>query len=106
MRLPELTHLQFFILSSLGLGSKSGATVRRELARQGHRKSGPAFYQLMARLEDAGVISGSYKSHVVDGYRVKERWYGLTGAGARACNATLEFYQRRTPLRVSLGEGA
>lgn len=69
-----------------------GRQVRRELGRRGVRRSGPAFYQMMARLEDAGLVGGEYDQKVVAGQIIKERRYTLTPAGAAAWNATRDFY--------------
>ncbi len=92
MPLPELTHLQFAILACLMHGEQSGQHVRDELAKLRYRKSGPAFYQLMARLEDAGFVAGRYEQKTIDGQPVKERRYKLLAGGQRAYNATIEFY--------------
>ena len=58
MSVPKLTHLQFLVIGVLLRGDCSGRVVRSELEAFGIRKSGPAFYQLMARLEDAGWDNG------------------------------------------------
>jgi DNA-binding PadR family transcriptional regulator len=92
MRAPEVTHLQFQILAILMGQQLSGQSVRDELRSQGIRKSGPGFYQLMARLEDAGFVQGWYELNEIDGQVVKERWYKLTAAGNRAVSRTREFY--------------
>ena len=91
-RLPALTHLQFIILGALRGGEQPGKSLRRELARHGVRRSAPAFYQMMARVEDAGWVDGSYTQQIVDGQIIKERQYRLTAAGARAWTATRDFY--------------
>lgn len=91
-RIPEITHLQFLVLGLLKDGSALGRAVRRDLARHGARRSGPGFYQMMARLEDAGLVAGEYDQKVVDGQIIKERRYTLTPAGARAWSATRDFY--------------
>ena len=64
----------------LRAGERSGRTVRRSLARHGIERSGPAFYQMMARLEDAGFVAGEYDQKIVDGQIIKERRYTLTTA--------------------------
>ena len=56
-RIPDITHLQFLVLGMLRGGERLGRTVRRSLARHGVARTGPAFYQMMARLEDAGLVS-------------------------------------------------
>src|SRR3954451_19839409 len=98
MPLPELTHLQFLVLSTLLDGERSGREVRERLAEAGERKSGPAFYQFMARLEDAGFVEGWYDQKVVDGQIIKERRYRVTGAGSEAFQDTRGFYLARRGL--------
>lgn len=106
MPLPSLSHLQFQIIGILRGGEQSGQYVRDELAQQGVKKSGPGFYQLMARLEDAGFVKGHYLQKVIDGQAVKERRYKLTASGVRAWEATERFYSSQIALanrRASLG---
>lgn len=95
MPLPTLSHLQFQIIGILKSGEQSGQYVRDELAQQGVKKSGPGFYQLMARLEDSAFVKGHYVSKVIDGQAVKERRYKLTATGLRAWNATIAFYKQQ-----------
>jgi DNA-binding PadR family transcriptional regulator len=94
-RLPPVTHLQFLVLEFLRNREEPGRTVRDMLRRHGVRRSTPAFYQLMARLEEMGVVRGEYVPKVVKGQTVKERRYALTPAGARAYNATCAFYRQK-----------
>src|SRR6185369_7323660 len=90
--LPDLTHLQFLVLGILRGGARTGHGVRKALARHGVRRSGPAFYQMMARLEDAGFVDGEYDQKVVSGQIIKERRYTLTDRGEAAWSATRAFY--------------
>lgn len=93
MSLPLLTHLQFLVLRYLMSGDESsGRYLRERLAERGVSKSGPAFYQLMARLEDGGFVEGWYDQKVVDGQLFKERRYRITGDGVEAMQAVCEFY--------------
>ena len=93
MRLPDLTHLQFVIVDVLGPREKSGRELRQGLRERGIRKSGPGFYQLMARLEEAGVVKGWYDQKIVEGQIIKERRYKITGSGMRARERSLDFYR-------------
>jgi DNA-binding PadR family transcriptional regulator len=95
MPLPTLSHLQFQIIGILKSGEQSGQYVRDVLAQQGVKKSGPGFYQLMARLEDAGFVKGRYEQLLIDGQAVKERRYTVTASGVRAWDATLRFYKQQ-----------
>jgi len=90
--IPSITHLQFLVLALLRDGGKTGRHVRRALARHGVRRSAPAFYQMMARLEDARLVAGEYDQKIVDGQIIKERRYSLTSQGEAAWSATRAFY--------------
>jgi len=90
--LPEVTHLQFLVLGLLRGGPRRGLALRRALARHGARRSGPAFYQMMARLEDGGLVAGEYDQRVVGGQIIKERRYTIAPPGERAWSATRAFY--------------
>jgi hypothetical protein len=92
---PEITNLQILVLEALLRGEQTGRGVRVVLAEHGVRKSAPAFYQLMARLEDGGLIEGRYESKVVDGQPIKERRYRLTGVGERTWESAVDFYRER-----------
>jgi len=66
--------------------------VRSELKGFGVRKSGPAFYQLMARLEDAGLVVGTYHQEVIQAQIIRERHYKLTAEGSQAWTGSRDFY--------------
>ena len=104
--LPELSHLQFALLDVLGTASMSGKSVRAELAAIGIRKSGPAFYQAMSRLEEAKLVEGWYSQQIIEGQIIKERQYRMTGNGARALNEAKRFYMARTAPLVWNGNPA
>ena len=90
--IPELTHLQFLVLSILRSGARTGRQVRKALSRHGIRRSAPAFYQMMARLEDAAFVDGEYDQKVVDSQIIKERRDTLSTKGEAAWSATRAFY--------------
>ena len=50
---------------------------------------------MMARLEDAGLVEGSYRQKVIDGQLLKQRHYRVRPAGARAWSVTRDFYLPR-----------
>jgi DNA-binding PadR family transcriptional regulator len=88
-----LTPLQFAVLSLIDRKTP-GATVRAMLAsRFGIDKSGPSFYQAMARMEGEGWVKGEYVQSLVDGQPIKERVYSLTPSGAKVLAKTKEFYR-------------
>ena len=91
MRLPKLSHLQFLVLSVLLSEEHSGRELRARLSEFGVRKSGPAFYQLMARLEDSEFVSGRYEQEIVEGQIIRERVYKIRASGTKAWNECREF---------------
>lgn len=92
MKLPELSHLQFCVLAHVAERDRTGREVRHELRALRVRQSGPAFYQMMARLEKAGLITGWYTQEVIEGQIIKERNYRATAQGRRALQESLRFY--------------
>lgn len=92
MRLPRLSHLQFLVIGILRAAPQVGRQVREQLRSLGVRKSGPAFYQLMSRLEEAGLVSGDYRQEIIEGQIIRERHYTVTASGIRAWNASRNFY--------------
>jgi hypothetical protein len=103
MTLPELTHLQFLVVSQLLRGAARGRDLRSYLKDEGVRQSGPAFYQMMAALEDGGFVSGWYEQQIVDGQIIRQRHYKVLASGRNAWEGSRNFYlrvssQRRTGL--------
>ena len=90
--LPELTHLQFLVLDIIGTAKLRGREVREELKSRGVSKTGPAFYQMMARLEEAKFVVGDYSQEIIDGQIIKERCYKVLGSGFSALRQTRDFY--------------
>jgi DNA-binding PadR family transcriptional regulator len=94
MSLPKLSHLQSLIVESIGSQKISGRELRLKLAKEHReRKTGPAFYQMMSRLEDGGLVEGEYTQKIVDGQIIKERLYRVTASGEKALRSTLKFYE-------------
>ena len=90
--LPTLTHLQFLVLGVLRADEQPGRVVREALASYGVRRSGPAFYQLMARLERARLVEGWYEQITVGDQAVTERRYRITSDGLRLWTKARGFY--------------
>jgi hypothetical protein len=103
MPLPDITHLQFLVLQILLGRERSGREVRERLAEEGARKSLAAFYQMMARLEDAKMVEGSYRAIEINGQKFQERWYKIIGAGRRAWDQTRNFYFEQVPAAARKG---
>jgi DNA-binding PadR family transcriptional regulator len=90
--LPVLTHLQFLVLGVLRVDEQPGRVVRQALSAYGVRRTAPAFYQLMSRLESAGLVTGRYEQVVVGDQAVTERRYRITAEGSRQWARAQEFY--------------
>jgi DNA-binding PadR family transcriptional regulator len=96
-RVPDITHLQYLVLTALREHPLLGRHLRRQLSQHGVRRSAPAFYQMMARLEDAGLVAGDYDQKIIDAQIIKERRYQLTPAGEAAWKRTRDFYVETIP---------
>jgi DNA-binding PadR family transcriptional regulator len=92
-QLPPLSHLQFLALVVILSTEEPGRVIRDVVADYGVRRTGAAFYQLMARLERDGLIDGWYEAIVVGDQAVRERRYRITAAGTRAWRQTRAFYE-------------
>src|SRR5436190_23860609 len=101
--LPDITHLQFLVLTVLLDGEMSGREVRDELAEHDVHKNGPAFYQLMSRLEDEDWVRGWYVEKMVEGQRIKERRYEITGGGKRVRSDAQKFYVQNARPAAKVG---
>jgi len=91
--LPPLSHLQFLALGVVLSNDEPGRVIRDVVADYGVRRTGAAFYQLMARLERDGLIEGWYEPVIVGDQAVRERRYRITAAGSRAWKQTRSFYE-------------
>lgn len=105
MSLPRLTHLQFLVISELLRGAERGRDLRTRLRAAEVRQSGPAFYQMMAGLEDAGFVSGRYEQQIVDGQIIRERHYKVLASGKTAWKTSRDFYLRMTARHGGLAHG-
>jgi DNA-binding PadR family transcriptional regulator len=90
--LPTLTHLQFLVLGVLRSEEQPGRVLRQALAEYGVRRSAPAFYQLMSRLERAKLVEGWYDQVTVRDQAVTERRYRITPEGQRLWRKAQGFY--------------
>lgn len=90
--LPRLTHLQFLVPGILLAAEQSGRIIRQAIEQYGIRRSAPAFYQMMARLERDGMAEGWYGQVKVGDQAVTERRYRATAAGTRMWEGSYSFY--------------
>jgi DNA-binding PadR family transcriptional regulator len=104
--LPAITHLQVLVLEAVKDGDAIGRDLRDRLAGHGVRSSAPAFYQMMGRLEQAGLVEGWYEQRLVAGQNIKERRYRITRGGRRALDETRSFYLSRSFMLHPLKKGS
>jgi len=93
--LPPVTHLQVLVLEAVTDAEQCGRELRDRLAAHGIQNSTPAFYQMMGRLEESGLVEGWYQQELVAGQNVKQRRYHVTRKGLRALAETRAFYRSR-----------
>lgn len=87
MACPSITHLQFAVLEFLAdQRLHYGSDIREGLKCFEVYLVGPAFYQLMGRLEES--------KHVVGVARGKERVYEIAPRGLQAYHEVLNFYRK------------
>ena len=91
-RLPAITPMQFLVLGLLKAQEQPGRVIREALAAYGVKRSAPAFYQLMARLERDRLVDGWYEQVRVGDQAVTERRYRLRPAGAKVWTQARDFY--------------
>ena len=91
--LPILTHLQYLVLGVLRHDEQPGRALRQALAEYGVRRSAPAFYQLMSRLEKGRLVEGWYEQITVGDQAVTERRYRITTDGLRLWRQAHGFYE-------------
>lgn len=92
--LPTITNLQFVVLCELTVGEKAGHVIRAALAKEKIKKSGPSFYQLMARLEKAKLVKGWYEKKTIKNQVIRERRYKITSKGRSAVRSFKAFTTR------------
>src|SRR4051812_12830519 len=92
-QIPALTHLQFLVLGVLRDDDVPGRVLREALSGYGIRRTAPAFYQLMARLEKERLADGWYEQVETGDQLVTERRYRITAEGRRRWNEARAFYE-------------
>jgi len=92
MKLPELTVLQFYVLDSIGTGVRSASQIMQALKECGEERDPSAFYQLMARMMKAKLVTGRIRSKVFDRRHYRERFYLISKTGVKRYNEAVEFY--------------
>jgi hypothetical protein len=80
------------VLGLLRDGDRPGRALREALAVHGVKRSAPAFYQLMARLERDRLVDGWYQQVAAGDQAVTERRYRLRPTGTKRWNEARDFY--------------
>lgn len=95
MSLPTITPLQFAVLTKVMSFSLSGEEIRKRLQQDGIKSEGPAFCQLMKRMEDKKLVKGHYETIYVPskisptGQKCRIRVYKIMAGGKKA---VMKFY--------------
>jgi len=97
---PDLSHVQFFVLESLMVCPLSTKQLRSELHGVGWARSKPTFHELTKRLEERGLIHGFFERKFVGYFVIRERHYEITTAGVRAYHEAQAFYSNGAEQRV------
>lgn len=92
MKVPDLSSRQFLVMSLLLDGELAGRELREKLAEAGDRINGPAFYQFMARQEDAKLVASRYQQKIVEGQALRETLYEITDQGVRIWEEARDFF--------------
>jgi DNA-binding PadR family transcriptional regulator len=96
MPIPRYSHRQWAVLNILRSGGELwGRDLRAALKAEGYGSTNAAFYELMNRLEAAGLVEGRYEGRDVLGQLFKERKYNLTGLGQQAWDDVASYYAAR-----------
>jgi DNA-binding PadR family transcriptional regulator len=91
------------VLEMLVDGEESGRRIRAKLAEAGVSGTAPEFYQIMARLEDRGFVTGWYDQDILHDQEIKNRVYRITGDGMQASETArdLHFVESRLGFQGS-----
>ena len=88
----RLTNLQFGILGAVRYSWRAGDFIREQMRIARVPVEGPAFYQLMARLEKAQLLEGKYTTRMLGKQIVRKRSYHCTLKGIQAYNSLRAFH--------------
>ncbi len=98
MKLPKLTNLQFFVLDSIGNGTRSAGQVMQAMKECDEARDPSAFYQLMSRMIRDDLVQGTMKSSTYNSRHYRERFYSLTKNGKLLYNDSVKFYSGKVIL--------
>jgi DNA-binding PadR family transcriptional regulator len=103
MPLPKASHTQFLVLDTLLGGDKWGRDIRVALKAVGYKSTHASFYEMMDRMEQAGLIKSRLEERDVYGQIFREKRYHLTGEGSAALDRVANFYAATRSCRAKLG---
>lgn len=92
--LPTVTPLQFVFLDVLSDGTLTGKEMRRKLRRRGACRSPIAFYRVIQRLKQAGLVTARRVPKDQGQFRGAQCKYSVTKAGRDAVAVTRAFYSQ------------
>ena len=98
MKIPDLSYMQVVYLAVLhGLGKSEGEELRKTIKECGFTglptEPDPSFYQLMGRMEKAGLIVGSSLQYMRDRQVIRERQYKISALGTESLHKTCGFFK-------------
>ena len=93
MKINLPSHIQCLTLASIGTEEVTGNTLRARLLEAGIVSEGPAFYQMMKRLEADGLTVGRYAQVETSRQPVTIHCYTTTEKGRATLAAVVEFYR-------------
>lgn len=91
--LPQLQRAALDAL--LKNGELGGKDFRVSLALRGYKVYGPAFYQLMKRMEERKLVTSWITQVVVNGHGVRIKNYKITATGAKRLEETMKVIRGR-----------
>src|SRR3954467_1921124 len=100
-KLPAITPMQFLVLGLLREDEQPGRVLREALEAHGVKRSAPAFYQLMARLERDRLVEGWYEQVTVPDQAVTQRRYRLRPPGREALDRGPRLLHRHHRAHVA-----
>ena len=94
---PELTGLQFMVVSVLFKGAMSSNELRAELLRRGYTGNRVAFWRLMGRLTKGGIVTYASYENGADECEGKDNFdrqhrYEVSNLGMKLWKAARDFY--------------
>ena len=100
----EVTELQLKYLTALRDGKKLGKQMRGRLRRWGVRGGNGAFYRVVKRLKDNGLLKSERVPKSKRGTRPQEFFYELTHEGSDVAGPELVLFQRGPKRRRKVGK--